>query len=103
MWKSEVPIPVWILGFFANFKDSDATSISFLTALVSPQTVAFLIILEISTTELKSPGLEIGNPASKTFTPSWSSLSAIINLFRVSSLHPGTCSPSLSVVSKIST
>jgi len=50
---------------------------SFLTARVKPQTVAFLTILEISTTELKSPGLETGNPASITFTPSSSSLLAI--------------------------
>ena len=53
-------------GETACFKDSAATSISFLTALVKPQTVAFLTILEISTTELKSPGLETGNPASIT-------------------------------------
>ena len=81
MWVSEVPIPVWILGYLAYFKEFTATSISFLTALVNPQTEDFLTILEISTTDLKSPGLEIGNPASITSTPSSSSFSAIISLF----------------------
>ena len=68
----EVDVKTCILDFFA-------TSISFLTALVKPQTVAFLTILEISTTELKSPGLETGKPASITSTPSSSSLFAIIS------------------------
>ena len=69
MWESDVPIPVWILGLIAFFNDSAATSISFLTALVKPQTLALFTIFEISTTELKSPGLDIGKPASITSTP----------------------------------
>ena len=56
--------------------------------------------LEISLTDLKSPGLDTGNPASITSTPISSNLSAIESLLLVSSLHPGTCSPSLNVVSK---
>ena len=52
-------------------------------------------------TDVKSPGLEIGNPASITSTPKISSRSAIINFCSVFSLQPGTCSPSLNVVSKI--
>jgi hypothetical protein len=40
-----------ILGFLANLRASAAVSISFLLALVKPQTVAFLTILEISVTE----------------------------------------------------
>ena len=52
MCESDVPIPVWILGFFAKRNESAATSISFFTALVNPQTVAFLTIFDISTTEL---------------------------------------------------
>jgi len=54
----------------AFFNDSAATSISFLTALVKPHTLAFFTIFEISTTELKSPGLDIGKPASIMSTPS---------------------------------
>ena len=74
---------------------------SFSTARVSPHTAAFLTSLEISTTDLKSPGLETGNPASIISTPRTSRRSAIINLLLVSNLQPGTCSPSRSVVSKI--
>ena len=62
-------MPVWILGLIAFFSDSAATSISFFTALVKPHTLAFFTILEISTTELKSPGLDIGKPASIISTP----------------------------------
>lgn len=51
-----MPIPVCILGLLAYFTASAATSISFFTALVKPQTVAFLTNLAISFTELKSPG-----------------------------------------------
>lgn len=69
IWESEVPIPVWILGLTAYLSASAATSISFCTARVSPHTVAFLTILAISETDVKSPGLEIGNPASMTSTP----------------------------------
>src|SRR5690606_6244427 len=82
---------------------SAATSMSFFTARVKPHTVAFLTSLDISCTELKSPGLDIGKPASITSTPSSSNLSAMTNFCSVSNLHPGTCSPSLSVVSKICT
>ena len=76
---------------------------SFSFARLSAQTDAFFIILDISTTDLKSPGLEIGKPASIISTPSISIFSAKINLLLVSSLHPGTCSPSLKVVSNILT
>ena len=77
MCESDVPIPVCILGRLAVFKALAATSISFFTALVSPHTVAFSTIFEISTTDLKSPGLETGKPASMMSTPNSSSLLAI--------------------------
>ena len=76
---------------------------SFFTALVNPHTLAFFTIFEISTTDLKSPGLEIGKPASIISTPRKSNFSAITSFCFVSSLQPGTCSPSLRVVSKILT
>ena len=53
-------------------------------------------------TDWKSPGLEIGKPASRISTPSSSSFSAISSFVVESNLQPGTCSPSLKVVSKIS-
>ena len=46
---------------------------SFFTARVSAQIVGSETALEISSTELKSPGLEMGNPASMTSTPRLSS------------------------------
>ena len=76
--ESDVPIPVWILGNFAFCNDSAAILISFLTALDKAQTEVFLMIFEISTTELKSPGLETGKPASIISTPNFSNFSAII-------------------------
>ena len=50
---------------------------SFSTALERAQTVVSLMIFVISKTELKSPGLETGKPASITSTPRFSSFSAI--------------------------
>src|SRR5659263_753266 len=86
---------------FAYFRDSAATSISFSTARVSAQMVGQVTAFEISTTDLKSPGLEMGNPASITSTPNCSRTLATSTFSIVFSWQPGTCSPSLSVVSKI--
>src|SRR5690606_11297800 len=74
---------------------------SFSTALDKAQIIGSVTDLEISLTELKSPGLDMGKPASMTSTPSPSKARATILFSRVSNWHPGTCSPSLSVVSKI--
>ena len=49
---------------------STATSISFSTARVSAQIVGHVTAFDISTTLLKSPGLDTGKPASITSTPS---------------------------------
>lgn len=72
----------------------------FSTARVSAQIVGQVTALEISTTELKSPGLDIGNPASITSTPNCSSCFATWIFSTVFNWHPGTCSPSRRVVSK---
>ena len=101
MCWSEVPIPVWMRFFFAWRRASAATSISFCTARVRAQTVGQVTALDISTTELKSPGLDTGNPASITSTPRLSSALATWIFSMVLSWHPGTCSPSLRVVSKM--
>ena len=55
--------------FLAYWSASAATSISFCTPRVNAQMVGHVTAFEISTTELKSPGLEIGKPASMTSTP----------------------------------
>src|SRR5690606_9595991 len=70
MWVSDAPMPVWIRGLLAYFRASTAVSISPLTARVRAHTVGVVTNLDISTTLLKSPGLEIGNPASIISTPS---------------------------------
>ena len=57
MWDSEVPIPVWILGFFAYCIARAAASISSLTARVKAQTVAFLTAFEIASTDEKNVSL----------------------------------------------
>ena len=55
--------------------------ISFCTARVKAQMVGHVTAFDISMTELKSPGLEIGNPASITSTPKGFQLSGYLNLF----------------------
>ena len=57
----------------------------------------------IAWTASKSPGEAIGKPASMTSTPSRASWWAISSFSLVFSEMPGDCSPSRSVVSKIST
>ena len=74
---------------------------SFSTALVRAQMVGQVTAFEISITDLKSPGLDIGNPASITSTPKASSCFATSIFSTVLSWHPGTCSPSRRVVSNI--
>ena len=101
MCESDVPIPVWMRPRLAYFRASAAQSMSFSTARVRAQIVGHVTAFEISMTELKSPGLEIGNPASITSTPNCSSCFATCIFSTVFNWHPGTCSPSRSVVSKI--
>jgi len=90
-------------GCLACFNAAAAVSMSFKTALLNPQTDACLITLEISETLSKSPGLEMGNPASIISTPKSSSFNANSIFSVLFSLQPGTCSPSLRVVSKMYT
>jgi hypothetical protein len=53
-------------------------------------------------TASNSPSDAAGNPASMTSTPSWASAWAIASFASAVSAAPGVCSPSRSVVSKIS-
>ena len=90
---------MWIRFRLAYLSDSAATSISFSTARVRAQMVGHVTAFEISTTDWKSPGLETGKPASITSTPNSSRACAIWIFSIVFSWQPGTCSPSLNVVS----
>ena len=101
MWLSLVPMPVWMRLRLAYCRASAAQSMSFSTARVRAQMVGQVTAFEISMTELKSPGLEMGKPASMTSTPSASSCFATWIFSTVLSWQPGTCSPSRSVVSKM--
>ena len=94
-------MPVWMRLCLANLSASTATSMSFCTARLRAQMVGQVTALEISTTELKSPGLETGKPASITSTPSSSSAFATWIFSTVLSWQPGTCSPSRRVVSNM--
>src|ERR1700744_4987976 len=67
-------------------------------AMIGPSTVRAM-----AWTASKSPGEVIGNPASMTSTPRRASCWAISSFSCVLSEMPGDCSPSRSVVSKIST
>ncbi|EKD26869.1 MAG: hypothetical protein ACD_79C00986G0001 [uncultured bacterium] len=59
------------------------------------------MLFAINSTLSKSPGEEIGKPASMTSTPSLSSCFAISNFSETFKLAPGHCSPSRKVVSNI--
>src|SRR5690606_19373402 len=98
---SEAPKPVWMRPCLAYLNASAATSMSSFLARVSAHTLVETA-LEISITERKSPGLEMGNPASIMSTPSPSRALAMTIFSSVDNWHPGTCSPSRSVVSKMS-
>ncbi len=74
---------------------------SFSTARVNAHMVGHVTAFDISTTELKSPGLDTGKPASMTSTPNSSRALATSIFSTVLSWHPGTCSPSRRVVSNI--
>src|ERR1700738_1650661 len=76
---------------------------SSLTARASAVMVAPRISRAIRRHDSKSPGEEIGKPASITSTPSFSSCRAMRSFELASRWKPGDCSPSRSVVSKINT
>ena len=69
----------------------------------SPAITAFLERRAISLTAWKSPSEVIGKPASITSTPMSSSISATSSFSSKVMVAPGHCSPSRSVVSKITT
>ena len=76
-------------------------SMSWFVARARPQIVGPLICCAISFTDSKSPGEEIGNPASITSTLRRASCFATSSFFLYIHACAGDCSPSRSVVSKI--
>lgn len=78
-----------------------AVSMSALTARHKLQTVGVLSFFAIASMASKSPLELIAKPASMISTPKRSSCVATSNFSWMFMEHPGDCSPSRSVVSKI--
>lgn len=68
-----MPIPVCMRGFLAFFSAAAAVSISFFIARESAHTMGRVTALQTSSTDRKSPGLDMGKPASIMSTPKASS------------------------------
>src|SRR6476620_8203474 len=106
MWMSEVETKVWMRGRSSSRTASHARSTSAGLARARPATIGGRgsnSARAIACTASKSPGEAIGNPASMTSTPRRASWWAISSFSAVLSEMPGDCSPSRSVVSKITT
>src|ERR1700761_8315418 len=90
-------------GRFAFFNDAAALSTSPLLERASAATLTHGNSRATAPTASKSPSEAIGKPASRMSTPSSTSLAAILSFSGTVMLHPGDCSPSRRVVSKIQT
>ena len=101
MWISLVARKTWMRGCAASFTASQAASMSPLTHRARLATVQFFTAFAIFCTLLKSMGEAMAKPASMISTPSFSSWRAISTFSGRFILHPGDCSPSRRVVSKI--
>jgi hypothetical protein len=73
MWMSDTDSTMWICGVSASLIAPQTASMSSRTARASAVTVAPRISRAIWRQAWKSPGDEIGKPASITSTPSFSS------------------------------
>ena len=103
MCTGEVDRKVWMRPRLAGLIASAQRSMSLAPARDSPQTTAFLVRRAISLTASKSPSEAIGKPASMTSTPIASSIAAMLSFSSKVMVAPGHCSPSRSVVSKMTT
>src|SRR3954453_13112326 len=103
MWMSDVEMKVWIRGRAASRTASAADSTSAAWARASPAMIGPSTSRAMAWTASKSPGEAIGKPASMTSTRSRASWWAISSFSDGFSEMPGDCSPSRSVVSKITT
>src|SRR3954468_14182020 len=103
MWMSLVEMKVWIRGRSESLMAFQAASMSWKPVRASPVITGPCTSREMACTASKSPGEAIGKPASMMSTPRRASWWAISSFSAVFSEMPGDCSPSRSVVSKIST
>ena len=101
MWMSETDSTMWICGRSASLMAPQTASMSAFTARASAVTMGPRTSRAMAWQAWKSPGEEIGNPASMTSTPSAASWCASCTLPSPSSANPGDCSPSRRVVSKM--
>src|ERR1700674_1599876 len=103
MCTGEVDRNVWMRLRLAGLIASAQRSMSFGEARERPQMTAFFERLAISLPAAKTPSEAIGKPASIMSTPMVSSSSATSSFSSWVMVAPGHCSPSRSVVSKMTT
>ncbi len=103
MWISDVEMNVWIRGRSESRTAFQTASMSARCVRARPAITGPSTWRAIVCTASKSPGELIGKPASMMSTPSLASCWAISSFSVALSEMPGDCSPSRSVVSKIST
>ena len=101
MWSGLVARKIWMRGSAACRTAFQAQSMSPLVARAREATVQSLTALEMASTDSKSPGEAMAKPASMTSTRSFSRQAATLSFSARFMLHPGDCSPSRRVVSKI--
>eukprot|EP00835_Amoeboradix_gromovi_P006189 NODE_683_length_5225_cov_0.594616.p3 type:complete len:229 gc:universal NODE_683_length_5225_cov_0.594616:2270-2956(+) len=108
-WRSDVAKNVCMRFFGADFIALYAVRMSLSVARAKAHIVigSFLFSIRgptvsaMAATLSKSPPLATGNPASQTSTPKNDNCLAILIFSALSSVTPGLCSPSLSVVSNM--
>ena len=100
-WMALVARKTWIRARSACLTASHARSMSSWRQRASPQITDPRTARAISRTDSKSPGEAMGKPASITSTPNSTRAWAISIFSARFMLQPGDCSPSRSVVSKI--
>ena len=100
-WMALVARKTWMRGVSAFWTASQARSMSSSRQRARPQMIEPRTLPAMAWTASKSPGEAMGKPASITSTPrstrAWASSSFSARFM----LQPGDCSPSRSVVSKI--
>ncbi len=102
-WMVEVPMKVWMRGRSAGLTALAQTRMSFSTARAKPQMTGPLISRAMVSTDSKSPGDEMGKPASITSTCKVASCRAMRIFCWTDRLAGRACSPSRRVVSKMKT
>src|SRR6266700_162900 len=101
MWLGLVEMNTWTRPWSASRTASQQRSTSASWVRDSPAITGPWTPRAIARTASKSPWLATGKPASMMSTPSRASCSAISSFALAFRLMPGACSPSLSVVSKM--